>query len=72
MVLRRVVTNNTGLHSLDSNQLQKPELLGQVRNIIRVRHYSIRTEDTYIDWILDKTIYFFHNLRHPKDMGLKR
>jgi hypothetical protein len=29
----------------------KPKLLDQVRNKIRIRHYSIRTEKTYLDWI---------------------
>jgi hypothetical protein len=28
----------------------KPKLLDQVRNIIRLKHYSIRTEQAYIDW----------------------
>ena len=46
---------------------QKPRLLDQVRNAIRRKHYSIRTEQTYIDWI--KRYIFFHNKQHPKDMG---
>jgi hypothetical protein len=29
----------------------KPKLLDQVRDVIRLKHYSIRTEHTYIDWI---------------------
>jgi len=29
---------------------RKPKLLEQVRDAIRVRHYSIRTEQAYIDW----------------------
>jgi len=28
----------------------KPKLLDQVRNVIRRKHYSIRTEQAYIDW----------------------
>ncbi len=47
--------------------MQKPKLLDQVRNTIRVKHYSLRTEDAYIYWI--KRYIFFHNKRHPKDMG---
>jgi len=46
---------------------QKPRLLDQVRNAIRRKHYSIRTEQTYIDWI--KRYIFFHNKKHPKEMG---
>jgi site-specific recombinase XerD len=44
-----------------------PKLLDQVRDIIRRRHYSIRTEQTYIDWI--KRFILFHNKRHPKEMA---
>ena len=29
----------------------KPKLLDQVRNVIRIKHYSIRTEQAYLDWI---------------------
>ncbi len=41
--------------------------LEQVANAIRVRHYSIRTEQAYIDWI--KRFIHFHGKRHPKEMG---
>jgi len=43
------------------------KLLDQVREELRVRHYAIRTERTYIDWVKD--YIFFHGTRHPKDMG---
>lgn len=44
-----------------------PRLLDKVRQAIRVRHYSIRTEESYTYWIR----YFirYHKLRHPRDMG---
>ena len=45
----------------------QPRLLDQVRDVIRLKHYSIRTEETYIGWI--KRYIFFHDKRHPKDMG---
>jgi len=45
------------------------KLLDQVRITIRKKHYSIRTEHTYIQWIRKFT--HFHNMRHPKDMGEK-
>ena len=45
----------------------KPKLLDQVRNKIRIRHYSIRTEKTYLDWI--KRYILFHHKKHPEDMG---
>ena len=38
-------------------------LLDQVRHAIRVRHYSLRTENTYVDWI--KRFILFHDKRHP-------
>ncbi len=45
----------------------KPKLLDQVREKIRVKHYSLRTEQTYIGWI--KRFILFQHKRHPKDMG---
>lgn len=44
-----------------------PKLLDQVRELIRVKHYSIRTERSYLDWI--RRFILFHDKRHPKDMG---
>jgi integron integrase len=48
---------------------QKPKLLDQVRQAIRTRHYSYRTEKAYVHWI--KCFIFFHNKRHPAEMGEK-
>lgn len=45
----------------------KPRLLDQVRALMRVRHYSPRTEDCYVMWI--KRFIFFHGTRHPAEMG---
>jgi integron integrase len=47
--------------------MNKPRLLEEVRNVLRVRHYSIRTEEAYIQWI--KRYIFFHNKKHPAEMG---
>jgi len=44
-----------------------PRLLDQVRERIRVKHYSLRTEQAYVGWI--KRYIFFHDKRHPRDMG---
>ena len=46
---------------------QNPKLLDRVRHAIRIRHYSPRTEETYVHWI--KRFIFFHNKRHPAEMG---
>ncbi len=47
----------------------KPKLLDQVRAAIRTKHYSIRTEESYVNWI--KKFILFHNKRHPTQMGEK-
>jgi integron integrase len=44
-----------------------PKLLDQVRERLRVKHYSIRTETQYIQWI--RRFIYFHGKRHPRDMG---
>ena len=45
----------------------QPKLLDQVRGAIRTRHYSSMTEKAYVHWI--KRFIFFHNTRHPAEMG---
>ena len=45
----------------------KPKLLVQVREQIRVRNYSIRTESVYAEWV--KRYIRFHHYRHPAEMG---
>jgi len=45
------------------------KLLDRVRDKIRLKHYSIRTEKSYITWI--KRFIIFHNKRHPEKMGVK-
>jgi site-specific recombinase XerD len=46
---------------------EPPKLLDRVRAEIRARHYSPRTEETYINWI--KRFILFHGKRHPASMG---
>lgn len=45
----------------------KPKLLEQVRQQIRLRNYSIRTEAVYAEWV--KRYIRFHRYRHPLEMG---
>jgi len=45
----------------------KPRLLDRVRAALRIRHYSRRTEKTYVAWILRYIL--FHGKRHPVEMG---
>lgn len=47
--------------------MEKPRLLDQVRSVIRVRHYSRRTEEAYTYWI--RQFILFHQKRHPVEMG---
>lgn len=47
--------------------MAKPKLLDQVRDAMRLRHMSYRTEEADVNWI--RRFIFFHNRRHPKDMG---
>jgi integron integrase len=45
-----------------------PKLLDRVRDALRLKHYSYRTEQTYIQWI--RRYILFHNKRHPQEMGV--
>ena len=46
---------------------KRARLLDQVRDAIRRRHYSLRTEDTYVHWI--KRFIYFSGKRHPAELG---
>ncbi len=52
-----------------SRQKITSPLLNKLIDAIRLRHYSIRTEQAYVDWT--KRFIFFHNKRHPTEMGEK-
>ena len=45
----------------------KPRLLQQVRDAIRRKHYSPRTEESYVHWI--RRFVHFHGKRHPREIG---
>ncbi|MEW6729508.1 MAG: phage integrase N-terminal SAM-like domain-containing protein [Pseudomonadota bacterium] len=53
--------------SADKHGASAPRLLDEVRARIRAKHYSLRTEQAYLHWI--KRFIFFHDKRHPRDMG---
>jgi len=44
-----------------------PRLLDQVRQAMRLKHYALRTEECYTQWI--RRYIFYHKKRHPRDMG---
>jgi hypothetical protein len=48
-------------------QVQSPKLLRQVRNVLRLHHYSIHTERSYLDWI--KRYVHFHRMRCREDLA---
>jgi len=52
---------------ISSSQKPPPKLLDQVAAKMRLLHYSIRTEEAYLDWI--RRFILFHHKRHPRDMG---
>lgn len=45
----------------------KPRLMDEFRRVMRLHHYSLRTEQAYGDWI--KRFIWFHDKRHPAEMG---
>ena len=54
--------------SIASEATDRPgSLLARVRDRIRVKHYSIRTEQAYCDWI--RRFVVFHGKRHPSELG---
>jgi integron integrase len=48
----------------------RPMLLEVVRQRIHLKHYSYRTEKSYVHWI--RRFVRFHNRRHPRELGKKR
>jgi site-specific recombinase XerD len=51
--------------------MEKPpkKLLEQVSDVIRLKHYSYKTEKSYVSWV--KRYIIFHDKRHPQEMGGK-
>jgi integron integrase len=51
----------------DLPEKREPKLLDRVRDALRVRHMSLRTEKAYLHWI--RRYILFHGKRHPREMG---
>jgi len=49
------------------NVSKPPRLFEAVRDTIRLKHYSLRTEETYVHWI--RRFIHFHGKRHPRELG---
>jgi integron integrase len=45
----------------------KPKLLDQMKTIMRIKHYSLKTEKSYVQWV--RRYIYFHNKQHPDEMG---
>lgn len=61
--------NWAGRYVISVNHSPKPrKLLEQARDVIRLKHYSCRTEQTYVAWI--RRYILFHGKRHPVEMGV--
>ena len=46
---------------------QQSRLIPRLREAMRTRRYSLKTEKAYVHWV--RRYIFFHKLRHPKDVG---
>lgn len=64
MQLKVTSTEKVGVQRAGSGKL-----LDQLRESIRLKHYSYRTEKSYVDWV--KRFIIFHKMMHPKDMGAR-
>jgi hypothetical protein len=51
----------------DGRGQQPPKLLDRARAVLRARHYSLRTEECYVEWM--RRYILHHNKRHPLEMG---
>ena len=74
----RGVFNHSGMRSskLNTDRVIVPDLLvpnpklrlrEQLREVMRFKHYSVRTEETYWHWI--RQFILFHGKRHPRELG---
>jgi len=67
LILRLPETVPCALIPTRSPARPEPKLLDQIRGRLRVKHYSIRTEQSYVDWV--RRFVLFHGKRHPRDLG---
>jgi hypothetical protein len=63
----RFLTRMSSSLTAAKTQGKPRKLLDQVRDVLRFKHYSLRTERTYCDW--DRALYPFPRQRHPSEMG---
>lgn len=56
-----------GYQQQGANVTESPKLLDKVRELLRLKHYSPKTEESYVNWI--RRYVRFHDLKHPREMG---
>ena len=61
------MTNSSASHQALPSPESPPRLLDPLRDALRARHYSLRTEQAYVSWA--RRFILFHGKRHPKEMG---
>lgn len=66
---RQIGSKPTAEREGQGQQQGQKRLIPSVREAIRARHYSPRTEESYVGWI--KRFIFFHNKKHPAAMGVE-
>ncbi len=54
---------------METINTKKPKLIDQLRWAMRVKHYSPRTEKSYVPWV--RRYIFYHKKRHPQEMGAR-
>ncbi len=57
---------NEGINRMEDGA-RAPRLLDEVRRVLRLKHYSVRTETVYVGWI--RRFILANGKRHPRDMG---
>jgi len=55
------------IQSRSEKAAQSTRLFERIREVMRLHHYSKRTEEAYLQWI--KRFVYFHKKRHPRKMG---
>ena len=61
------LNRQTGERRTEGPEPSQPRLFDVLREAIRIRRYSLRTEDTYVDWV--RRFILFHGKRHPRELG---
>ncbi|MBI3545079.1 MAG: integron integrase [Gammaproteobacteria bacterium] len=63
----QAIENQIAQDNQQPSAKRRPKLLEQLRDKLRMKHYSIRTEQSYIDW--SRRFILFHGKRHPRELG---